>query len=77
MLEKDDAENKLTYNQKNCLIYRLGEKKLFTSHIEFISQILNLFDMPLKDARKFIEKNRVQFQYVTGYVKDNIFPLLV
>ena len=57
MLAKHTQENILTLNQKHMLIFRLGEKKVYASHIDFTTSIINLFGMSLKDARKHVEKN--------------------
>ena len=76
LLAQDDAENKLTSNQKNCLIFRLGEKRVFLNHIDFTNQMLALFDMPLKEARKSVDKNNEKWKYMLEYIKDNVFPTL-
>lgn len=47
-LLKDDS---LTFNQRNCVLFRSGEKEILVYFIEFADLCLSLLDMKFKDAK--------------------------
>lgn len=56
LLEKDDEEHNLTSNERNCLLYRQGEKIILHFLREAATQIIPLITMSYRDARKEVTK---------------------
>ena len=56
ILEMDDIEHNLSSNERNCLLYRIGEKKILHFLKNAATNILPLITMNYKDARKQISK---------------------
>ena len=51
MLETDEKEHNLSYNQRNCVIYRKGEKEILHFYKDFSDYVLNLLTMNYKEAK--------------------------
>ena len=56
LLEQDDNEHMLSSNERNCLLYRIGEKKILHFLKDAATNIIPLITMNYKDARKQISK---------------------
>ena len=54
ILKLDDEEHNLTFNQRNCVILRSGEKEVLHFYIEFCDYVTTLISMKFKDAKKEI-----------------------
>lgn len=52
LLKKDDQEHHLSFNQRNCVLFRSGEKEILHFYIEFSDYITTLLGMMHKDAKK-------------------------
>jgi len=52
----DDKEHNLTSNERNCLLYRQGEKIILHFLREAALQIIPLITMSYRDARKEVTK---------------------
>jgi hypothetical protein len=52
LLHKDDIEHNLSFNQRNCVLFRSGEKEILHFYIEFSEYITTLLGMQHKDAKK-------------------------
>jgi len=46
----------LSFNKRNIILCRLGEKELLLWYIKFLSFALQVMEMPIDQARKAIEK---------------------
>ena len=56
LLEMDDKEHNLHSNERNCLLYRIGEKKILHFLKDAATNIIPLITMNYKDARKQVSK---------------------
>ena len=54
ILKLDDEEHNLSFNQRNCVLFRSGEKEILHFYIEFSDYVTTLISMKLKDAKKEI-----------------------
>lgn len=77
LLEKDDKEKQLTNNQRSCVLYRSGEKKILKFLIDAADKLMNLYELPLKEARKEVNKNSsVEYEGMVDYIKVTLYPAL-
>jgi hypothetical protein len=67
-LAKDDIDNQLTFNQRNCVLFRLGEKEILQWFIEFSEYMISLLGMKFKDAKKEAHLLPKQFESARDYV---------
>lgn len=69
-------ENKeLTFNERNAVLYRSGEKKILFTLMFYAENILPLLDMDFKTARKTAEKIR-QLDECNDYLNNSIYYLI-
>ena len=52
ILARDDKEQYLTFNQRNCVYFRKGEKEILIWFIQFTTYTLALLTMKWKEAKK-------------------------
>lgn len=52
ILAKDDVEQALTFNQRNCVLFRVGEKEILQFYSEFCDYMTSVLGMKFKDAKK-------------------------
>ena len=52
ILYADDVNSELTFNQRNCVLFRVGEKEILQFYIEFADFMIPLLSMKWKDAKK-------------------------
>lgn len=71
-LEKRDD---LTFNERNCILYRSGEKKILFTLMFYCEKILPLLDMDFKTARKTVEKIR-ELDECSDYLTNSIYYLI-
>ena len=45
----------LTFNERNCVLFRSGEKEILVFLIEMSDYVLKLLEMKFKDAKKFTQ----------------------
>ena len=50
LIAEDDQNNSLTRNQRNCILYRMGEKKILKYLISFAGTIQTILKSENKDA---------------------------
>ena len=75
ILDDDDANHNLTQNQRNCVLYRHGEKKILHFLIDTSQKIIPLLGMNFKDARKEVNGYK-DFDGCLEYVKNVVYPFL-
>lgn len=75
LLEEDEKETKLTQNQRNCVLFRSGEKKILHFLIDAGERILPLLNMSFKEARKEVNGYK-DFDGCLDYVKNTIYMFL-
>jgi protein-histidine N-methyltransferase len=73
LLEMDDKEHNLTSNERNCLLYRIGEKQILHFLLSAAEQIIPLISMNYRDARKEVTKYK-NFGNCQEYVRNFILP---
>jgi histone-lysine N-methyltransferase SETD3 len=56
LLQRDD----LTFNNRNCVLMRSGEKEILLWWIEFVAQVLPLLDLPHKELKNAIKKAKLK-----------------
>lgn len=71
----DNDKGTLTFNQRNCVLYRHGEKKILLSLMIFVEKFLPLLDMDFKTAKKLVEKDR-QLDECSEYISNSIYYLI-
>lgn len=76
LLNKDDAENIFTSNEKNCVLYRQGEKIILTFLKTAAERFLKLLSMSQKEARKEVN-SYIGFEPCADYFRHTILQLLV
>ncbi len=69
---KDDS---LTFNHRNSILYRLGEKKILIALMIYVDKIMPLLDMDFKSARKIVEKDR-NLDECSEYISNCIYYLI-
>ena len=75
LLAKDEQEKCLTYNQRNCILFRSGEKKILHFLKEAAAIFARLTKMSLKDAVKEVNLMK-DFDPCLDYFKNCILPNL-
>lgn len=75
--DKDILDNRkdLTFNQRNSVLYRFGEKKILSKLLLYCDKILPLLDMDFKTARKIVEKSR-ELDDCSEYITNSIYHLI-
>ena len=69
---KDDS---LTFNHRNSILYRLGEKKILIALMIYVDKIMPLLDMDFKSTRKIVEKDR-NLDECSEYISNCIYYLI-
>lgn len=67
-MEKDDVEHTLSFNQRNCVLFRQGEKEILQFYIEFSEYMNSLLGMKFKEARKEAQNLPKQFESARDYI---------
>jgi histone-lysine N-methyltransferase SETD3 len=76
ILQSDDKERFLSNNQKNCLLMRIGEKKILFFFKSFANYIIDLFSLSVKELKKKIKKDfPLQCPY-EEYINDVVLSLI-
>lgn len=70
-----DNNKDLTFNERNCVLYRYGEKKILSKLLLYCDMILPLLDMDFKTARKIVEKSR-ELDDCSDYITNSIYHLI-
>jgi hypothetical protein len=75
ILESDDQNKLLTSNERNCVLYRHGEKVILNFLIDSSTKILKLLSLSQKEAKKEVSKYK-NFDRCMDYVRNVIYPLI-
>ena len=65
----------LTFNQRNAVLYRSGEKKILFTLMFYAEKILPLLDMDFATARKTASKIR-ELDECSDYLTNSIYHLI-
>ena len=71
----DNDNGKLTFNQRNCVLYRHGEKKILLALMIYVEKFLPMLDMDFKSARKIVEKDR-NLDECSEYISNSMYDLI-
>jgi histone-lysine N-methyltransferase SETD3 len=67
---------KLSNNQINCLLMRIGEKKILNFWVEFTKYTIPLFDLSSKMIKKKVKKDYPHYCPYEMYINDVILALI-
>ena len=66
----------LTFNERNCALFRSGEKEILIFLLDFADYVIKLLDMKFKDAKKFTQSLPVHMNSCRDYLQNQCIPLL-
>ena len=66
----------LTFNERNCTLFRLGEKEILVFLLEFSEFVLKLLGMKFKDAKKHTQSLPTHMNSCRDYLQNQCIPLL-
>lgn len=70
MLAEDDEKKTLNYNERNCILYRKGEKVILNYLKETSAFVQELLKMSSKDAKVKVNTSPAEILETTGgYLK--------
>ena len=72
ILEKNEG---LTFNTRNCVLFRSGEKKILHFLIETADLVTEMFKLSFKDARKLLN-NHPNADNIRDYCNHVVFELI-
>ena len=72
ILERTD----LSFNQRNCVLFRSGEKEILHFLIELADFVLGLLEMKFKDAKRHTQSLPPQMDSVRDYLQNQCIKLL-
>lgn len=79
LLANDDKETdpskKLTQNQRNCVLYRHGEKEIFVFWIEVADLMMKWMTADAKTIQNELKHNK-RYHLINDYVADTLLPML-
>lgn len=76
IIQKDDAEHNLTFNEKNCVLFRKREKQMLHYFIFCADKANELKTMSVKDAKQHINLWEGEEKRWMTYFKDDFCGLL-
>ena len=78
ILANDDPPmSKLTFNERNMVLFRSGEKEILLFLIELSSFVQRLLTMKFKDAKKATQNLPPKMETCRDYLHNSLIPLLV
>ena len=77
LAEDDPPMSKLSFNQRNMVLFRSGEKEILLFLIELSDFVQNLLAMKFKDAKKTTQNLPAKMESVRDYLHNSLIPLLV
>lgn len=66
----------LTFNERNCNLFRSGEKEILVFLIEMSDYVLNLLEMKFKDAKKLTQNLPEKMESCRDYLQNFCIRLL-
>ena len=75
LLKKDDSKHMFSYNKRNCILFRSGEKKILHFLIQTCDRMHALSKLSQKDAKKEVNKFK-DFDGCMDYFKSVFLPLM-
>ena len=65
----------MTYNERNCLLFRSGEKKILNFLAQTADKMLSLAELSQRDAKKVVNSMK-DFERCLDYFKSVMLPML-
>ena len=72
ILQRDD----LSFNTRNCTLFRSGEKEILVFLIELADYVLNLLNMKFKDAKRMTQNLPAKMDSCRDYLQNYCIRLL-
>ena len=72
ILQRDN----LTFNERNCTLFRSGEKEILVFLIEMADYVLVLLEMKFKDAKKYTQTLPAKMESCRDYLQTHVVRLL-
>ena len=72
LLKNDD----LSFNERNCILFRSGEKEILIFLIEMADYVLNLLEMKFKDAKRHTQNLPSKMDSCRDYLQNYCIRLL-
>ena len=72
ILERDS----LTFNERNCTLFRSGEKEILHFLVEMADYVLNVLEMKFKDAKKHTQTLPKKMESCRDYLQTHVVKLL-
>ena len=77
MLNQDTPEySNLTFNGRNCILFRSGEKEILHFLIEMADYVLNVLQMKFKDAKRHTQSLPTKMDSCRDYLQNYVIKLL-
>jgi hypothetical protein len=77
MLAADTPEySNLTFNTRNIILFRSGEKEILVFLIEMADFVLNLLEMTFKDAKRKTQSLPTKLDSCRDYLQNYVIKLL-
>ena len=72
ILERDN----LTFNERNCTLFRAGEKEILIFLIDMADYVLRVLEMKFKDAKKYTQTLPAKMESCRDYLQTHVVRLL-
>ena len=66
----------LTFNERNCVLFRSGEKEILVFLMEMGEYVIKLLDMKFKDAKKASQTLPPSMDSCRDYIHNHVIRLL-
>lgn len=77
LLAEDDLKQNLSFNERNCVLFRKGEKEILHFYKDFSQYMLNLMSLKFKEAKKEAQQLPKEFDSAREYIHHAILPLIL
>ena len=77
LADDEPPMSKLTFNQRNMVLFRSGEKEILLFLIELSTFVQRLLAMKFKDAKKATQNLPAKMETCRDYLHNSLIPLLV
>ena len=72
----EEKERQLSFNERNCVLFRYGEKEILLFLMEFADYCLDLLNLTFKEAKKKTQNLPEKFETTRDYLQSHLCPLL-
>jgi hypothetical protein len=66
----------MSFNERNCTLFRSGEKEILVFLIELADYVLNLLEMKFKDAKRSTQSLPLRMDSCRDYLQNYVIRLL-